>query len=95
MFIRVDHNWITLTLGNIHRDDLMFKKALSLRGCGALLTRQGKLVLICAINIKLLCHVLRGLRHGVYTIHRFELRINKTPAHSGVFNLLTTAIGSF
>ncbi|MNV58593.1 hypothetical protein D3C71_1509790 [compost metagenome] len=91
MFIGINHNSITLTLRDFNCHDFFRKKAFGLRACGALLARQGKLVLICTIHVKLFSHVFGSLGHGVYTIQFFKFWVNETPAHGGVFNLLATA----
>ncbi|MOA08609.1 hypothetical protein D3C78_1283900 [compost metagenome] len=90
MFIGINHNSITLTLRDFNCHDFFRKKAFGLRACGALLARQGKLVLICTIHVKLFSDVFGSLGHGVYTIQFFKFWVNETPAHGGVFNLLAT-----
>ncbi|MNV85921.1 hypothetical protein D3C71_1799070 [compost metagenome] len=71
------------------------KKAAFLSGGGTQLAAQGESILILTGNIELQGDVFGGLRHRIHTVQRFHLRIDKPPAHGGVFQFHRPAESAF
>ena len=95
MFIAINHYCFPLTLRYRYRGQLVCEETSLLGGSRALLAGQGKAILVCPVNAKLLSDILGSLWHGFNTIHFFQLGIDKPPAHGGVFNLLAAAKSRF
>src|SRR6202041_1355962 len=66
-----------------------------IRNSPSLLASVGKCVLIGTGNRKLGSHVIRSLRHGVYSIFFLEHRIDETPTYRSVEDLSVAAESSF
>src|SRR5207253_614904 len=82
-----DDERLTLLLRNGNRHNLLSKATGLLSGDSALVTAQGKSILIGAADIVASCHILGGLAHAVGVMEGGELWIDEAPAERCVLKL--------
>src|ERR1043166_4732412 len=93
MLVLVDYDWSGLAARRLDRDDLLGEISARDRLAGALLGAPREGVLIGAGDLKLLGHVLAGLRHGVDAVLRLHHWIDEAPADRGVVHFRVARAG--